>query len=194
MYILDTTYRHEKLGNICSLFMTFQVFNLNSYMENFLLFELHFTLATTYIFFVILFSKPKSFLTFQASEKVQKSVFQIIDNYQKKFKTNKIFLSSKQINVYWAHVTVVKAELICFEDLLVFPQANWKYIITTAGSELPNYSHKMLRSDINIKSSLSFNQNTFMVHFVKYNLQIGKTKSRSGSTLGRRYKTVKLER
>ena len=121
------------------------------------MFELHFTLGTT----CTLFSKHKIILTFQASEKVQKSVFQIIDNYQKKFKTNKIFLSSKQINVYWAHVTVVKAELICFEDLLEFPQANWKYIITTAGSELPNYSHKMLRSDINIKLSLSFNQDTF---------------------------------
>ena len=105
-------------------------------------------------------------LIFQASEKVQKSVFQLIDTYQKKFKTNKVFLSSKQINIYWAHVTVVKAELICFEDLLEFPQANWKYIITTAGSELPNYSHKMLRSDIKI--ILSFiNENTFMVHFVK---------------------------
>ena len=112
-------------------------------------------------------------LIFQASEKVQKSVFQLIDTYQKKFKTNKVFLSSKQINIYWAHVTVVKAELICFEDLLEFPQANWKYIITTAGSELPNYSHKMLRSDIKI--ILSFiNENTFMVHFAKYNLQIGK--------------------
>ena len=45
----------------------------------------------------------------------------IIESYQRKFDTNKIFLSSQQIVVYWAHITVIKAELICFEDLLEFP-------------------------------------------------------------------------
>lgn len=50
--------------------------------------------------------------------------------------------------VYWAHITVVEAELICLDDLFNFPGADWKYVLNLAGTELPNYSHQKLRSEL----------------------------------------------
>ena len=67
----------------------------------------------------------------------------IVQSYQTQFNTSQIFLSSTNIPVHWAHISVIDAELICMSELLKLP--NWKYVITTAGSELPIRSHHKLR-------------------------------------------------
>ena len=82
----------------------------------------------------------------QASLRVRRAATGIVKSYQSQFNTSQIFISSKDIPVYWAHISVIDAELICLNDLLKL--SSWKYVITTAGSELPIHSHKKIRADL----------------------------------------------
>ena len=70
----------------------------------------------------------------------------IIKSYQQNFNTSRIFLSSKSIPVFWAHISVIEAEMICLNDLL--NHSDWQYVLTTAGSELPILPHAKLRSEL----------------------------------------------
>ena len=79
---------------------------------------------------------------------MKKAVKGLVQSYQNQFNSSRIFLSSSQIAVYWAHVSVIDAEMICFNDLLAF--SDWKYVVTVAGTELPNHSHKMLRAELEV--------------------------------------------
>ena len=78
--------------------------------------------------------------------RVRRAATGIVKSYQTQFNTSQIFLSSSNIPVYWAHISVIDAELICISDLLKL--SRWKYVVTTAGSELPIHSHRKIRADL----------------------------------------------
>ena len=86
----------------------------------------------------------------------------IIESYQRKFDTNKIFLSSQQIVVYWAHITVIKAELICFEDLLEFPGGHPLTTWTKRGYRNVNESSHVGKDGKNIREHAKIKKNKFM--------------------------------
>ncbi|XP_055865306.1 beta-1,3-galactosyl-O-glycosyl-glycoprotein beta-1,6-N-acetylglucosaminyltransferase-like [Biomphalaria glabrata] len=46
-----------------------------------------------------------------------------------------VFISSKRVNVVWGKFSVLKAELICMEELWQY--SSWKYFINLAGQEFP---------------------------------------------------------
>ena len=78
--------------------------------------------------------------------RVRRAASGIVKSYQTQFNTSQIFLSSSNIPLYWAHISVIDAELICISDLLKL--SRWKYVVTTAGSELPIHSHRKIRADL----------------------------------------------
>ena len=48
-----------------------------------------------------------------------------------------VFVASKLESVYYAHHTIVDAQLNCMQDLLKFDPSRWKYTINLCGRELP---------------------------------------------------------
>ena len=48
-----------------------------------------------------------------------------------------VFVASKLESVYYAHHTLVDAQLNCMQDLLKFEPSRWKYTINLCGRELP---------------------------------------------------------
>ena len=48
-----------------------------------------------------------------------------------------VFVVSKLESVYYAHHTIVDAQLNCMQDLLKFDPSRWKYTINLCGRELP---------------------------------------------------------
>ena len=53
-----------------------------------------------------------------------------------------VFLASKRYRVYWGHISLLYAELICMEDLLNYP--DWKYLINLSGQMFPLHSNKYI--------------------------------------------------
>ena len=95
----------------------------------------------------------------------------LVNIYRKQFNTSRIFISSNNIPVFWAHISVVDAELICLNDLLKYPGSNWKFVLNIAGTELPIMTHKAIRSqleankDRDIVTSYPFPY----IHFERFN-------------------------
>ena len=48
-----------------------------------------------------------------------------------------VFVASKRTKVYYAHYSILEAQLNCMEDLIKYNKSRWKYAINLVGRELP---------------------------------------------------------
>ena len=48
-----------------------------------------------------------------------------------------VFVASKRTKVYYAHYSILDAQLNCMEDLVKYNKSKWKYVINIVGRELP---------------------------------------------------------
>ena len=48
-----------------------------------------------------------------------------------------VFVVSRPISVYYAHHSLIQAQLNCMDDLLKRPNGSWKYVINLCGREVP---------------------------------------------------------
>ena len=71
----------------------------------------------------------------------------LVDSYQRKFKTNNIFLIKRPVLITWGHVSILDADLICLEELLRRGH-NWSHFINTAGTELPMMTYQELITSV----------------------------------------------
>ena len=56
--------------------------------------------------------------------------------YNSHFGTQNVFLTDDRVSVYWAHWTMVQADLNCMRDL-VTRNTSWKWFMNLAGTEYP---------------------------------------------------------
>ena len=63
-----------------------------------------------------------------------------------------VFVASKRTKVYYAHYSILEAQLNCMEDLIKYNKSRWKYAINLVGRELPL---KTNREIVNILSGLN---------------------------------------
>lgn len=56
--------------------------------------------------------------------------------YNRHYKTRNIFITKKRVAVYWAHWSMVQADINCMTDL-VRKSSSWKYYLNLAGTEYP---------------------------------------------------------
>ena len=63
-------------------------------------------------------------------------IYKLAQCYNSHFKTNNVFLTDDRISVYWAHWTMVQADLNCMRDLLG-RNSDWKFYMNLAGTEYP---------------------------------------------------------
>ena len=63
-----------------------------------------------------------------------------------------VFVASKRTKVYYAHYSILEAQLNCMEDLIKYHKSRWKYAINLVGRELPL---KTNREIVNILSGLN---------------------------------------
>ena len=48
-----------------------------------------------------------------------------------------IFVVFKPVEVYYAHISILDAQLNCMQDLVEYPDSSWKYVINLTGREVP---------------------------------------------------------
>ncbi|XP_023339349.1 beta-1,3-galactosyl-O-glycosyl-glycoprotein beta-1,6-N-acetylglucosaminyltransferase 4 isoform X2 [Eurytemora carolleeae] len=75
-----------------------------------------------------------------AEDGVKDIVNLLVNCYNNRFGKNNIFVLKNSIPIYWAHFSVLEADLKCMEELLRRP--GWMYFMNLAGSELPRQSIK----------------------------------------------------
>jgi len=61
--------------------------------------------------------------------------------YNSHFGTNNVFLTEDRVSVYWAHWTMVQADINCMRHLLV-RNTTWRWYMNLAGTELPLMTNK----------------------------------------------------
>ena len=71
------------------------------------------------------------------------TVSKIVSCYQGRYPTSFIAALSRSTPVYWGHISIVEAELICLSDLLR-AGAGWRYAVNLAGSEMMLVTNKQL--------------------------------------------------
>lgn len=52
-----------------------------------------------------------------------------------------VFVASRQESVRWGHVSIVRAEIYCLEDLIKY---RWKYFVNLSGQMFPTHSNREL--------------------------------------------------
>jgi len=59
-----------------------------------------------------------------------------------------VFLPSKIVKVYYAHHSIMDAQLSCMKDLLRYPKSRWKYVINICGREVPLKTNREIVSSL----------------------------------------------
>ena len=54
-----------------------------------------------------------------------------------------VFIAANSVDIIWGHITVVKAQFLCMEELLK-SQVKWKYYISLVGQDFPLYDNKQI--------------------------------------------------
>ena len=55
-----------------------------------------------------------------------------------------IFVVSKPVKVYYAHSSILDAQLHCMQDLIEYPTSRWKYVINLSGREIPLKTNRQI--------------------------------------------------
>jgi hypothetical protein len=83
------------------------------------------------------FSKKNQtyFLHFQIKGPTRKAVENLVECYRNQFPDhpNSIFIAKKSISVYWGHMSVLEADLICLRELRA-RNKQWQHAATLAGT------------------------------------------------------------
>ena len=74
-------------------------------------------------------------------------VEKLAECYNSHFATNNVFLTEDRVSVYWAHWTMVQADLNCMRDLLN-RNNTWKWYMNLAGTEYPLMTNSQMLNKI----------------------------------------------
>ena len=94
------------------------------------------------------------YLDYKANETVKKAFHDLIDCYRTHFPDTTIFMYPHPAEVYWAHYSLLNADLRCLEGLYK-SNKKWDYYANLAGTELPvesveTLAEKLAHAKINI--------------------------------------------
>lgn len=76
------------------------------------------------------------FIDKKSSASFKSAVGQMLDCYKQQFPESTIFLANPTFPVFWADITLIRADLQCMKMLLDSHQT-WKFVINQAGTSLP---------------------------------------------------------
>ena len=94
------------------------------------------------------------YLDHKANKTITKAFHNLIDCYKHHFPNTTIFMYPHPSDVYWAHYSLLNADLRCLEGLYLSDD-NWDYYVNLAGSELPvesveTLAERLAQAKINI--------------------------------------------
>ena len=100
------------------------------------------------------------YLDYKANDTVKKAFHSLIDCYRTHFPDTTIFMYPHPAEVYWAHYSLLNADLRCLEGLY-HSNDKWDYYANLAGTELPvtsveNLAEKLANAKINISVESTF--------------------------------------
>ena len=74
----------------------------------------------------------------RSDEMFQSTIHSIIECYSKKFNLKNIFTVEDPIPIFWGHMSMLEADMLCMKALLE-KSSSWRALINLAGSEFPRY-------------------------------------------------------
>ena len=83
----------------------------------------------------------------KSSQVFIRTVLQMLQCYRSRYPDSFIHKASRNVSVYYAHFSIVEAELICLQDLLDSGR-HWSYAIDMAGSEVMLFTNKELVANL----------------------------------------------
>mgnify|MGYP002052351883 CR=1 FL=1 len=100
------------------------------------------------------------YLDYKANDTVKKAFHSLIDCYRTHFPDTTIFMYPHPAEVYWAHYSLLNADLRCLEGLY-HSNDKWDYYANLAGTELPvtsveSLAEKLANAKINISVESTF--------------------------------------
>ena len=72
----------------------------------------------------------------KAPSRVHNSVRSLVSCYNKRFGDGKLFTIRNPQSIFWGHISVLDADLVCLHELLERSD-DWTYFVNNAGTELP---------------------------------------------------------
>ncbi|XP_013411058.1 beta-1,3-galactosyl-O-glycosyl-glycoprotein beta-1,6-N-acetylglucosaminyltransferase isoform X2 [Lingula anatina] len=79
--------------------------------------------------------RPQNFYCFHVDNKSSPAFLNAMTSLSSCF--DNVFVANTHVNVVWAEVTVLDAELVCMEELFKRYYKKWKYFINLTGQEFP---------------------------------------------------------
>ena len=94
------------------------------------------------------------YLDYRANKTITEAFHNLIDCYKHHFPDTTIFMYPHPAEVYWAHYSLLNADLRCLEGLYLSDD-KWDYYVNLAGSELPvesveTLAERLTQAKINI--------------------------------------------